>query len=498
MPLVDHSSFKQVWSQIDQEAYDTGHFWVWYAENWARPKLAALRSEATGCRTDPTDGTLVDLDTFLQRHERELHKIGSWKGFAPTYAKYIGGRFWITIQAGAGDAQTPAASVAAAATVVAVPSVPPRKAEVLRVLREANLEDFADRLFAQGWDQVELLPDLTKEDFEALGFGNGHIAKLRKALAFDTRLDGAVMKVWESLGETEVAHELATLSWQGGSAEGLQLAALEQSSAAFRKVRQLWQLSGRTLHLSRVELLSAPLRAQMFLGMMQTLGWGRGDGASGPLNPRNFNDTAFTSGLDKLKTLFVDGRKLPRHGNIIYTWHGMDSRVAHETVATGIRPLRSTDGGYFGGGSYTAIEAWYACQYAMPPLGSARPNASGEFVVALCATVIGAAYVVTLDRDYTGQEKAGFSDFFADHPKRSKAIVNYYDTHFVPVKHYGNRWRDQTLPYDVDYQAIEEPQAEAHEVVSYSFDQIIPLALVYFKQSRCGAESAATRASSSM
>jgi len=97
--------------------------------------------------------------------------------------------------------------------------------------------------------------------------------------------------------------------------------------------------------------------------------------------------------------------------------------------------------------------------------------------VILCAISIGAAYVVTLARDYTSQapEQKGYSDLYPE-----KAMKSGYDTHFVPVKYYGTSFLGEELQYSVDFQASPQQEAEAHEIVSSTFDQIVPLALVYF------------------
>merc|ERR1712032_704286 len=116
-----------------------------------------------------------------------------------------------------------------------------------------------------------------------------------------------------------------------------------------------------------------------------------------------------------------------------------------------------------------SLEAWYAAQYSL--MNSA--NASGEYIVLMCATVIGAAYIVTRGRDYTGREANanGFSDLYSADPGFSKALKPQYDSHFVPVKYINPR---------LDFQACPEAEAEAHELVSASYDQVLPVAVLYF------------------
>lgn len=79
-----------------------------------------------------------------------------------------------------------------------------------------------------------------------------------------------------------------------------------------------------------------------------------------------------------------------------------------------------------------------------------------------------------------GHPWLGWSDLYADNPGFSKTIKPGYDTHFVLVRYYGTQWYGQTLNYNVDYQACPAHEAEAHEVVSQSFAQICPIAILYF------------------
>merc|ERR1712032_220270 len=105
------------------------------------------------------------------------------------------------------------------------------------------------------------------------------------------------------------------------------------------------------------------------------------------------------------------------------------------------------------------------------------PNANGEYALLLLTTAIGAAYVVTRGEDYTGkqdEEGVDVSDFYADKPKDSKALMSQYDTHFIPVKRVGEH---QSL----NYQACSAEEAQAHEFVSGDFAQLSPLAICYFK-----------------
>ena len=91
--------------------------------------------------------------------------------------------------------------------------------------------------------------------------------------------------------------------------------------------------------------------------------------------------------------------------------------------------------------------------------------------------------MVTLGRDYTCESNCeGFSNFSSDTQDGAKCIKAGYDTHFIPEKYYGTSWTGKKLFNDVDFQAVAAPDPELHELVSYSFDQVLPLAVVYFFQ----------------
>ncbi len=124
----------------------------------------------------------------------------------------------------------------------------------------------------------------------------------------------------------------------------------------------------------------------------------------------------------------------------------------------GPRAFRTTDGGYFGAGSYFALELEYATTYAMTQVcarvmltvAAARlcliskqaPSASGEYPIILFAVSVASAYVVTPGRDYPAddpsqKEKWGFSSFYSPDPNHSVTLMPRYNAHFVPVKKCG-------------------------------------------------------------
>jgi len=208
--------------------------------------------------------------------------------------------------------------------------------------------------------------------------------------------------------------------------------------------------------------------------------------------------TDFRSALAKLRATYTSKHaSVHPKVNFLFTWQGCTPALAHTIARSGLRSMRTTDAGFFGTGEYTALEAWYAARYS-----SADPQ-TGQQAVLLLATLVCLPYVITHDQDYTGQNMAArgpggadfqaFSDFFSNDPLHAVALAPRYDTHFIPVKHYGHTWQGPTIQKqhinvfpgqqmaeDLKYQACPEAQAEAHEVVSLESHQCCPIAVVFF------------------
>merc|ERR1712194_724428 len=120
---------------------------------------------------------------------------------------------------------------------------------------------------------------------------------------------------------------------------------------------------------------------------------------------------------------------------------------------------------FFGAGSYTTLEASYAVRY------SNEPGLNGEHTCIFYLTAVGVAWIVTQALDYNERSQPGFSDFYSSHPDRSISLKPFYDTHFVPVREDPRH----------DFQACPEHEASAHEVVSDNWNQLYPLAIIYFQ-----------------
>jgi serine/threonine protein kinase len=84
------------------------------------------------------------------------------------------------------------------------------------------------------------------------------------------------------------------------------------------------------------------------------------------LRPSNPDDAACVSGLNKLKSLFErTNLSPPPPCNIVFAWHGTPAQHVEAVCRDGPRAFRTTDGGFFGAGSYFAVELEYATRYAM-------------------------------------------------------------------------------------------------------------------------------------
>ncbi len=198
------------------------------------------------------------------------------------------------------------------------------------------------------------------------------------------------------------------------------------------------------------------------------------------LRPANPADATFAGGLHKLKSLFERTCLGPSPPcNIVLAWHGTPAQYVEAVCRDGPRAFRTTDGGFFGAGSYFAMELEYATRYAMmqvlhtalsmPMLKRSiltpvqAPSASGEYPVILFAVSVASAYVVTPGTDYPADDASqparwGFSKFYSPDPTHSVALMPKYNAHFVPVKYSGRMHcvSGKPLPLDTDYQAAVE------------------------------------------
>jgi len=107
----------------------------------------------------------------------------------------------------------------------------------------------------------------------------------------------------------------------------------------------------RISRISRVLTSRARMATYMDLFMREA-----GSRSSNPmLRPANPSDAASVAGLSKLKSLFERtclGASPPC--NIVFAWHGTPAQYVEAVCRDGPRAFRTTDGGFFGAGSYFA------------------------------------------------------------------------------------------------------------------------------------------------
>jgi len=215
------------------------------------------------------------------------------------------------------------------------------------------------------------------------------------------------------------------------------------------------------------------------------------------LRPENPISTAFSSGLaaltNKFERIYPAGGDIPQSFpcNIVFAWHVTPPQHVEAVCRDGPRPLRTTDGGYFGAGSYFALEMNYAARYAMMQ----APSVNGDYPVILFAVKVANAYVVSPDADYVDDpslpERWGFSRFYGARPDDARALMPMYNAHFVPVRHcgYTHSRTGEPLPHDTNYQAAVEADATAHELVAYGHEQAIPVAVVWLQVRNAATEN---------
>ncbi len=228
------------------------------------------------------------------------------------------------------------------------------------------------------------------------------------------------------------------------------------------------------------------------------------------LRPPNPTDPASVAGLNKLQSLFERtslGASPPC--NIVFAWHGTPAQYVEAVCRDGPRAFRTTDGGFFGAGSYFAVELEYATRYAMMQVlarvmltaAAARlcliskqaPSASGEYPVILFAVSVASAYVVTPGKDYPADDpsqprKWGFSSFYSPDPNHSVALMPRYNAHFVPVKFCGRVHcvTGRPLPLDTDYQAAVEGLDASESLLARALVTSAPVShdFVFFRVQR--------------
>jgi len=177
---------------------------------------------------------------------------------------------------------------------------------------------------------------------------------------------------------------------------------------------------------------------------------------------------------------------------IVPGFHGHSTTSTYQIATGGISalPLRKTDGGYFGAGLYTALEPTYAARYAM----FNDANEKGEYAMLLFAILVGNAYVVTQEKDYPHPHYPNYSKFFSFDPCSSVSLMPGVQTHFVPTKWDARvcperskhrqpeqTFRCKTCPAGFQACPANDREKEGHEIIVGGSNQLLPLAVYYFK-----------------
>jgi hypothetical protein len=113
--------------------------------------------------------------------------------------------------------------------------------------------------------------------------------------------------------------------------------------------------------ISRVAISGTRMATYMDIFMQEV----RSRSSNPMLRPANPVDAAFEAGLRKLNSVFERtclGSSPPC--NLVFAWHGAPAQYVEAVCRDGPRAFRTTDGGFFGAGSYFALELEYATQYA--------------------------------------------------------------------------------------------------------------------------------------
>jgi serine/threonine protein kinase len=197
---------------------------------------------------------------------------------------------------------------------------------------------------------------------------------------------------------------------------------------------------------------------------------------------RFFDDSAAC--LSEMVRVPLDCRRLPR-SKLVLAWHGTPQGNLMSVCSGGPQPLRTTDGGYFGVGSYFALEAACAIRYC-------RAQREPTATLLLFACSVSQVYPVTLERDYpldvADPARFGRSRFFASPGSVGAALEPRHDAHFIPVREYqfNHPVTGALLPLGnyLDYQAA----TAGHPTHPPRFHELVvtparctPIALVEFE-----------------
>ncbi|CUG90580.1 WD40 repeat-containing protein kinase, putative [Bodo saltans] len=186
-------------------------------------------------------------------------------------------------------------------------------------------------------------------------------------------------------------------------------------------------------------------------------------------------DAASVAAMKHLASRFLPREASDSSPEIMLAWHGTDPSKIADICRDGPRALARNDEGYFGVGSYFALEANYALYYSNL---QSEPQ-SEELVVILFAISVSEVKAITPPLHYKDNEFDPYCTF------KGGAIAPGYDAHFIPVRYcgYTHPLTGVRTTKDVDYQAVDvsSDKAECHELVISNHTRCVPLAVVYYE-----------------
>jgi hypothetical protein len=229
------------------------------------------------------------------------------------------------------------------------------------------------------------------------------------------------------------------------------------------------------------------LRAKLGV-KLRDLAQRRGDGAAGVFN-RQWEDDGEKAGVYARMSGLVLRRE--NKAKVLLMWHGCSEFAAASICRGGVADLRLTDGGYFGSGVYLTPQAAYACDYASGANVDGGPypsNERGEWVLLLCAVVVGNVYPISRRTDYdrpNDRSNLSVSDFHCAHPvataadlkkRDDKALKSGFDAHWIAIDRRDLKGQC-AVPSAAPDGAV---RPEADELVVKEEAQVLPLLKVYF------------------
>jgi len=192
------------------------------------------------------------------------------------------------------------------------------------------------------------------------------------------------------------------------------------------------------------------------------------------------NDEESRCAIQRLKERFISQQAFER-SNVLFAFHGCSPDVAMAIARMGAANLRRTDGGYFGAGIYTTLQAQYAAGYAtgllLPDGQVVMPNPDGCYTVLLCLAAVSNVYPITRANDYPPDSRVSVfhCNFSEDSAvpidaRRDKALKPGFDAHVVAIS--------ESSKYQA---AMEGDRAVWDELVVDQERQLLPIAIVYFR-----------------